>query len=150
MKHAFHLCFEHLWKQKKLMIYHDFYHQSENEMFHQQLNYLIAEKISAPMDDLLIRMSRKAVSKIQRLLRKGGHLILGDPTGSKWMLPVMNFCIKFSNKGDYHLYSINEIEELFCHAGFTVLQSRMITPKSFLAHFTRCGQAIAPSSYSTC
>lgn len=45
-------------------IYHSFYHTPGNELFHQQLNSIISEKISEPIADFLIRLAKLTGNEI--------------------------------------------------------------------------------------
>ena len=50
---------------------------------------------------------KKALSEINRVLKKGGLFLLCDTWTSSPLRQIMNFFIRFSNDGDVHIYSEN-------------------------------------------
>jgi SAM-dependent methyltransferase len=55
---------------------------------------------------------------MRRVLRPGGKLIIGDPYVPGFARPFLNILIKFSEKGDYHFYGLDEMQELFLKNDF--------------------------------
>lgn len=51
---------EYVREQSRNMVYHEFYHNTGNEIFHQQLNAAIAEKICEPMAAAIRRYSEQS------------------------------------------------------------------------------------------
>ena len=74
----------------------------------------------------------KALKEIKRILKKGGILILGDPTAPfNWYLKILNYFLKYSNSGDYKIYSEKEIKYLLTSSGFTVENCKKINYRTF-------------------
>lgn len=63
------------------------------------------------------------LKEMNRVLRPGGKLLIGDPYVPGIARPLINVLIKFSEKGDYHLYGFNEMQELFLKNEFIPLSS---------------------------
>lgn len=59
------------------------------------------------------------LSEMNRVLKAGGVLIIGDPYLPAAVRPLMNVFTKFSNEGDYHFYGLNEMKKLFLKNGFS-------------------------------
>lgn len=76
---------------------------------------------------------KKALSEIQRVLRKDGIFLLCDTWARSPLRQLMNIFISFSSDGDVHIYSENEINELFSAAGFDVLSWELITAHAYLS-----------------
>lgn len=75
----------------------------------------------------------KAIEEIKRVLKKGGTLILGDPTlPGKLMLKIINSRLKDSDSGDYRIYGKEEIIPLFQAHSFSVSQWKRINYRTFL------------------
>lgn len=70
---------------------------------------------------------KQSLSEVYRVLKKGGTFIIGELTYPKWMLPFVNFSIKFSNHGDYHMYGIQEMKKLLETFDFHVMNIAKIT-----------------------
>lgn len=53
------------------------------------------------------------LAQMQRVLKKGGKLLIGDPYMPGLVRPFINVLTKFSPEGDYHFYGENEMKRLF-------------------------------------
>lgn len=53
------------------------------------------------------------LKEMHRVLKVNGKLLIGDPYVPDIVRPLINVLIKFSEKGDYHFYGLNEMQELF-------------------------------------
>lgn len=72
------------------------------------------------------------LKEIKRVLKSDGIFILGDPTiPFSLFLKVFNYFLKYSNSGDYKIYSKKEIIELLNKNGFSVENFKMINHRSF-------------------
>lgn len=65
----------------------------------------------------------EVLSEMRRVLKPGGKLLIGDPYVPGIARPIINVLIKFSQKGDYHFYGFNEMQELFLKNEFIPLSS---------------------------
>ena len=75
----------------------------------------------------------KAAEEMKRVLKKGGVLILGDPTlPGELMIKIINSRLKDSNSGDYRIYGKKEIIPLFQAHDFSVTQWKRINYRTFL------------------
>lgn len=63
------------------------------------------------------------LKEMHRVLKDGGKVLIGDPYMSSVVRPVVNAVIKFSNSGDYHIYGMDEMKELFIKNGLTPVSS---------------------------
>lgn len=73
------------------------------------------------------------LSEIQRVLKKNGTFILGDPTAPfKWYLKFLNYFLKYSNSGDYHIYNQSEITSLLLKHNFHVENFKKLNCRSFV------------------
>lgn len=61
--------------------------------------------------------------EMQRVLKNGGKLLIGDPYVPSLVRPFVNVLTKFSDKGDYHFYGLNEMKKLFEKNGFISVSS---------------------------
>lgn len=59
--------------------------------------------------------------EMQRVLKDGGKLLIGDPYMPTLVRPVINIITKFSDEGDYHFYGENEMKKIFLKNGLTPL-----------------------------
>lgn len=76
--------------------------------------------------------SNLVLKEIKRVLKSDGIFILGDPTiPFSLFLKVFNYFLKYSNSGDYKIYSKKEIIELLNKNGFSVENFKMINHRSF-------------------
>ncbi len=64
------------------------------------------------------------LKEMHRVLKCSGKLIIGDPYVPGFARPLINVLIKFSEKGDYHFYGFNEMQELFLKNEFIPLCCR--------------------------
>lgn len=72
------------------------------------------------------------LKEIKRILRKGGILVLGDPTAPfNWYLKILNHFLKYSDSGDFKIYSRKEIIELLSSSGFYVEDFKKINYRTF-------------------
>ena len=73
----------------------------------------------------------KAISEMNRVLRPGGALILGDPT-----LPLFrrlfNWALKWGKAGDVWIYGKKDILPLFRSGGFDILKWKRINYRAFI------------------
>lgn len=76
---------------------------------------------------------KKALSEINRVLKKGGLFLLCDTWTSSPLRQIMNFFIRFSNDGDVHIYSENEIKRLLTATGFNMVSWQFITNHAYLS-----------------
>ena len=76
---------------------------------------------------------KKALSEINRVLKKGGLFLLCDTWTSSPLRQIMNFFIRFSNDGDVHIYSENEIKRLLTAIGFNMVSWQFITNHAYLS-----------------
>lgn len=73
------------------------------------------------------------LSEIKRVLNNDGLLILGDPTvSSKWFLKLFNWSLRYSTKGDYHIYGKKEIISMLQQEGFEVSDWKKINMRTFV------------------
>lgn len=75
----------------------------------------------------------KALSEINRVLRKGGVLLICDTWARSPIRQIMNIFIRFSSDGDVHIYSENEINGLLAAAGFDIVSWKLITDHAYLS-----------------
>ena len=61
----------------------------------------------------------KALREMQRVLKDGGILLIGDPYVPSLVRPMINILIKFSQKGDHHFYGFKEMKKLFIKNGLS-------------------------------
>ena len=76
---------------------------------------------------------KKALSEINRVLKKGGLFLLCDTWTGSPLRQIMNFFIRFSNDGDVHIYSENEIKRLLVATGFSMVSWQLITNHAYLS-----------------
>lgn len=75
----------------------------------------------------------KAIEEIKRILKRGGVLILGDPTmPGELLLKIINSRLKDNASGDYRIYGKKQIIPLFQAHGFSVSQWKRINYRTFL------------------
>lgn len=75
----------------------------------------------------------KAVEEIRRVLKKGGTLILGDPTiPGKLFLKLLNWGLHQRNTGDSRIYGKDDIVPLFTRYGFDVKDWKYIEHHAFV------------------
>lgn len=63
------------------------------------------------------------LAEMHRVLKYGGKLLIGDPYVPTLVRPVMNVLTKFSKKGDYHFYGLEEMKKIFDKNGFNPVSS---------------------------
>ncbi|MBP0986428.1 MAG: class I SAM-dependent methyltransferase, partial [Oscillospiraceae bacterium] len=51
-------------------------------------------------------------AEMNRVLKAGGTLLIGDPYLGSFARPIMNVLTRFSNQGDHHFYGISEMKKL--------------------------------------
>lgn len=102
-----------------------------------------ADVISLPFDDdffdiLICNASfhhyeepEKAVAEMNRVLKPGGALILGDPT-FPLLRRLFNWLIKWCNSGDFWIYGKKDILPLFKAGGFDILKWKRLNFRSFI------------------
>lgn len=73
----------------------------------------------------------KVLCEMKRVLNKNGTLIIGDPTAPGIYKKIINLFFKISNKGDFRIYSEEEIKALLIKCGFEPFDFKMINSKSF-------------------
>lgn len=76
---------------------------------------------------------KKALSEIYRVLKKDGLFLLCDTWTRSPIRQIMNFFIRFSNDGDVHIYSENEINKLLTATGFSMASWQFITNHAYLS-----------------
>lgn len=62
--------------------------------------------------------------EMNRVLKYGGKLLIGDPYVPGLVRPFVNVLTKFSDKGDYHFYGFNEMKKLFTENEFNPVSFR--------------------------
>lgn len=63
------------------------------------------------------------LEEMNRVLKIGGRLLIGDPYIPTGIRGLMNVVLRFSDSGDYHIYGLSEMENLFLDNGFTPVSS---------------------------
>lgn len=63
------------------------------------------------------------LEEMHRVLKDGGNVLIGDPYIPTGLRGLMNVVLKFSDEGDYHIYGLNEMENLFSKNGFAPVSS---------------------------
>lgn len=63
------------------------------------------------------------LEEMNRVLRIGGKLLIGDPYIPTGIRGLMNVVLRFSDGGDYHIYGLGEMENLFVDNGFSPVSS---------------------------
>ncbi|MNN89951.1 hypothetical protein D3C81_2078350 [compost metagenome] len=69
---------------------------------------------------------------MNRVLKKGGRLILADPWLPTPLRQITNFFLRFSDKGDFHEYSQREITDLLEASNFKLQRFTHPTNDTFL------------------
>lgn len=73
------------------------------------------------------------LQEIKRVLKYNGVFILGDPTfPCNLILKIFNYSLKYSDSGDYKLYSKKEITNLLSKFNFTIENFKMLNYRSFI------------------
>lgn len=73
------------------------------------------------------------LKEIKRVLKKDGSLILGDPSAPfNWYTKFLNYFLKYSNSGDYKIYSKKEITSLLSKYSFEIKDFKMIDYRAFV------------------
>lgn len=75
---------------------------------------------------------KKVLDEMNRVLKKGGHLILADPWLPTPLRQITNFFLRFSDKGDFHEYSQREITDLLEASNFKLQRFTHPTNDTFL------------------
>jgi Methylase involved in ubiquinone/menaquinone biosynthesis len=75
---------------------------------------------------------KKVLAEINRVLKKGGRLILADPWMPSLLRQILNALLRYSDDGDYHSYSRREIRQLLECSGFALCSFEHPTNDSFL------------------
>ena len=75
----------------------------------------------------------KALSEIKRVLKKDGIFLLCDTWAKSPLRQVLNVFIRFSNDGDVHIYSKNEVNKLLTGAGLNSISWELITNHAYLS-----------------
>lgn len=79
----------------------------------------------------------KAAAEMERIMKPGGLLILGDPTMPLLMIEVFNRMIKWSNSGDVKLWKKQEIRELFGRKGLVMEEWKRINYRCFVCRLRK-------------
>lgn len=100
-----------------------------------QATFSVADAESLPFDDDSFDMivcnasfhhytrPDDVLKEMRRVLKPSGKLLIGDPYVPGIARPLINVLIKFSEKGDYHFYGFDEMQELFLKNEFIPLSS---------------------------
>ena len=64
--------------------------------------------------------------EMNRVLKDGGRLLIGDPYIPNAVRPIINVLTKFSSEGDYHFYGEKEMKKLFVKNSFTPVSFQRI------------------------
>jgi ubiquinone/menaquinone biosynthesis C-methylase UbiE len=83
----------------------------------------------------------KVLSEMNRVLKKGGRLVLADPWMPFPLQPITNFFCRYSKNGDHHLYSKQEMRQLLINNAFDLRDFKHPTNDSFLLTATKTGGA---------
>ena len=75
----------------------------------------------------------KALSEIKRVLKKDGIFLLCDTWAKSPLRQVLNIFIRFSNDGDVHIYSKNEVNKLLTGVGLNSISWELITNHAYLS-----------------
>lgn len=75
----------------------------------------------------------KVLAEMNRVLSKGGRLILTDPWMPSPFLQLMNWAMRYAKSGDRHMVSKREIQTLLAGNGFALQSFVHPTGDSFLA-----------------
>ena len=75
----------------------------------------------------------KALSEIKRVLNKDGIFLLCDTWAKSPLRQVLNIFIRFSNDGDVHIYSKNEVNKLLTGVGLNSISWELITNHAYLS-----------------
>ena len=70
--------------------------------------------------------------EIQRVLKDGGKLLIGDPYVPTPVRPLINLLTRFSPEGDHHFYGKREMEKLFLNNGFDPISFQKTGPHTAL------------------
>jgi ubiquinone/menaquinone biosynthesis C-methylase UbiE len=81
----------------------------------------------------------KVLSEMNHVLKKGGRLVLADPWMPFPMQPIMNFFCRYSNSGDHHIYSKQEMQQILLKTGFDLSNFKHPTNDSFLLTAIKIG-----------
>lgn len=63
------------------------------------------------------------LEEMNRVLKIGGKVLIGDPYIPKGIRGIINALLRFSDSGDYHIYGLSEMENLFLYNGFNPISS---------------------------
>ncbi len=63
------------------------------------------------------------LEEMHRVLKNGGKVLIGDPYIPTGIRGLMNVVLRFSDSGDYHIYGLNEMENLLSDNGFSPVSS---------------------------
>ena len=74
--------------------------------------------------------------EMYRVLKDGGKLLIGDPYVPNIVRPFINVLTKFSEKGDYHFYGLDEMKRLFAKNWLTPVSS-LKTDKNTAFHIAQ-------------
>ena len=74
----------------------------------------------------------KVLAEINRVLKSGGRLILADPWFHTPLQKLINWVLRYSKDGDFHIYSEREMKRMFVKTGFEMLSFEHPTNDSFL------------------
>lgn len=66
----------------------------------------------------------EVLSEMNRVLKYGGKLLIGDPYVPGFVRPFVNVLTKFSDNGDYHFYGFKEMKKLFIENEFHPISFR--------------------------
>lgn len=76
---------------------------------------------------------KKALSEITRVLKNGGLFLLCNTWTRLPIRQILNFFTRFSNDGDVHIYSENEISKLLKITRFGIVSWNLITNHAYLS-----------------
>lgn len=69
---------------------------------------------------------------MRRILVDGGMVLINELTGPRWLRRLMNWCFTWWNTGDHAVYSEDEMKQMLRTAGFAKVESRRISPISYV------------------
>lgn len=74
----------------------------------------------------------QALLEMHRILGKGGLVLINDLTGPGWLIRLLNWSFRHWNTGDHAVYARKQMEEMLKAAGFTRVESRLLTPFTYV------------------
>lgn len=111
--------------------------EAENNCF-QKASFFVGDAEKLPFEDDLFDIivcnasfhhyvnPNTVLMEMNRVLKYGGKILIGDPYITSLLRPMINVLTKFSPEGDYHFYGEKEMKRLFIENGFTPVSFKKI------------------------